>query len=177
MQQYVLYESASGYALFEVVEAEEIGALLPQVGHPTVSLHSPRVARPDSVGFSSYTLMLCVQVQKAVVDLARFSKLVKLKGFSVGAPAWVVEVSIRWKPVSPFAVCRGVSSRSRLRRTPSTTSTMSLKVSADDSTSSTQCWVPAHVFHTVSLHPLTLVTLCADVSVCVSPCQRHCRRT
>ena len=32
VQQYVLYESASGYALFEVVEAEEIGALLPQVG-------------------------------------------------------------------------------------------------------------------------------------------------
>jgi hypothetical protein len=27
----VLFESASGYGLFEVVEAEEIGALLPQV--------------------------------------------------------------------------------------------------------------------------------------------------
>jgi len=51
VQQFILYESASGYGLFEVVEAEEIGALLPQV-------------------------------QKAVLDLAHFSKIVKLKAFS-----------------------------------------------------------------------------------------------
>ncbi len=50
--QLVLFESSSGYALFEVTEAEEIGALK-------------------------------AQVQESVLDLARFSKLVKLKAFSV----------------------------------------------------------------------------------------------
>jgi len=48
---YLLYESASGYALFERVEAEEIGQ------------------RSD-------------QVQEAIADLARFSKIIKLKAFS-----------------------------------------------------------------------------------------------
>jgi nucleolar protein 56 len=49
-QQYVLFESASGYSLFEVVEAEEIAKLKEEV-------------------------------QASVTDLARFSKLVKLKAF------------------------------------------------------------------------------------------------
>lgn len=50
--QFVLYESASGYALFDIVEVEEIGALKPQV-------------------------------QASVTDLARFSKICKLKAFQV----------------------------------------------------------------------------------------------
>lgn len=51
-QQLVLFESASGYSIFEVVEAEEIGALK-------------------------------AQVQEAVTDQAKFSKIVKLKAFQV----------------------------------------------------------------------------------------------
>lgn len=50
--QYVLFESASGYALFDVVEADEISALK-------------------------------AEVQASIADLAKFSKLVKLKGFQV----------------------------------------------------------------------------------------------
>ena len=34
VQQFVLFESAVGYTLFEVVETEEIGALLPQASLP-----------------------------------------------------------------------------------------------------------------------------------------------
>jgi nucleolar protein 56 len=48
--QFVLFESASGYALFEVVEVEEVASLK-------------------------------AEVQASVTDLARFSKIVKLKAF------------------------------------------------------------------------------------------------
>jgi nucleolar protein 56 len=47
-----LFESASGYALFDVVEVEEVAALK-------------------------------AEVQASVTDLARFSKIVKLKAFQV----------------------------------------------------------------------------------------------
>lgn len=47
----MLYEHASGYAVFKVTAQEEVGVLLPEV-------------------------------QEAVVDLARFGKLVKLVAFS-----------------------------------------------------------------------------------------------
>jgi len=50
MALFVLYESASGYGLFEVVESEEIGSV-------------------DD------------EVQAAVIDMARFSRLVKFKAF------------------------------------------------------------------------------------------------
>ena len=51
-QLYVLYESASGYSLFEVVESGDLAALK-------------------------------TEVQNSVTDLARFSKIVKLKAFQV----------------------------------------------------------------------------------------------
>lgn len=51
-QNFVLFESASGYGLFELVEVDEISSI-----------------KED--------------VQSSVTDLARFSKLVKLKGFQV----------------------------------------------------------------------------------------------
>lgn len=51
-QLVVLFESASGYALLEVVESGDLAALK-------------------------------AEVQAAVTDLARFSKMVKLKAFQV----------------------------------------------------------------------------------------------
>ena len=51
--QFVLYESASGYSLMEVVEAEEIASAK-------------------------------AEVLASMTDLARFSKIVKLKAFQVG---------------------------------------------------------------------------------------------
>ncbi|RUS14282.1 hypothetical protein BC937DRAFT_94057 [Endogone sp. FLAS-F59071] len=51
MVNYVLFETASGYALFERVQSEEIGAKLEEV-------------------------------QKTVLDLARFGKMIKLKSFA-----------------------------------------------------------------------------------------------
>ena len=56
----MLYESASGYALLDIVEAEEIGALK-------------------------------AEVQASVTELARFSKIVKLKAFQVGARSVLLE--------------------------------------------------------------------------------------
>ena len=55
--QFVLYESASGYSLMEVVEAEEIASAK-------------------------------AEVLASMTDLARFSKIVKLKAFQV-SPRWV----------------------------------------------------------------------------------------
>lgn len=49
---FVLFESASGFALFEQVESEEIGSQLEEV-------------------------------QRSVTELARFSKIMKLKAFQV----------------------------------------------------------------------------------------------
>lgn len=63
--QFVLFEAASGYCLFEAVEVEEIGALK-------------------------------AEVQASVTDLARFSKLLKLKAFQVRVTRAVVYPSTQW---------------------------------------------------------------------------------
>ena len=60
--QFVLFESASGYSLFDIVEAEEISALK-------------------------------AEVQASVTELARFSKICKLKAFQVCMP----QPDIRWR--------------------------------------------------------------------------------
>lgn len=51
MVNYVLFETASGYALFERLQSEEIGSKLESV-------------------------------QKSILDLPKFSKMVKLKSFA-----------------------------------------------------------------------------------------------
>lgn len=101
----VLYESSVGYALFDIVGAEEIGAML-----PTVQVCVPvATARKEAEGGGrgrSVTLLMqllhsssqhspffrrwlfffappvfFVALQESVADLARFGKLVKFKAF------------------------------------------------------------------------------------------------
>lgn len=104
---YVLFESASGYALMEAVEAGDLAAF--------------RAA-----------------AQASINDLARFSKMVKLKGFQVRAYA-AAQFSLWWQlrdflarpnnevvaghPLPPHPRASPLPSRSRPRRTRSRTST------------------------------------------------------
>lgn len=66
----MLFESASGYGLFSVLEAEEVGSLLDEVRLPTKALTHHNI--------SQYVLP---QVQQAVTDLSRFQRTVKLVAF------------------------------------------------------------------------------------------------
>lgn len=84
--QFLLFESASGYGLFEVVEAEEIGSLLNAVRRkPTHAAHAAPAALHVTISWlvrlACLFVLLSSQVQSSVTDLSKFSKIVKLKAF------------------------------------------------------------------------------------------------
>jgi nucleolar protein 56 len=73
---FLLYESASGYALFERVESEQIGSQTPEVIATQVL---PPLTNPPCLYYLflvSDRVMRCAQN-----DLGRFSKLVRMKAF------------------------------------------------------------------------------------------------
>lgn len=79
--QFVLYESASGYALFEVVQHDDIASLTDEVSK-TTELRICNTYLSIIICFSTWHAYLrCLQVQASINDLQRFGRTVKLKAF------------------------------------------------------------------------------------------------
>jgi hypothetical protein len=89
MALYVLFETALGYGLFEVAEAEEIGQQIETVQvmfwHPLFPPCQPWFSRrhPENVPppKTRVLLPLLTALQASILDLAKFGKICKLKSF------------------------------------------------------------------------------------------------